>query len=246
MCKMYRTEPTGVPPLLRVWRDRTPGSGMPEADQVSGKRDPVSAEGQSEIGSQQQSRPVNPTPKHPPKLPKHPKQQPTLTLTCQSTTRTQVPLVGKKSQLKCSINGHPATVLFDTGSQVSIIDRAWASAHISNYPVRSLQELLETDLTVYAASGHVIPYDGWVELTVNLTGNDDPNLTVQAPFLVSQLSLPQPLLGANVLEQIIKRQESTGGCHSHSSQPPAQCIRNGGRASGSHGQLHSDPPKDTL
>ena len=183
---------------------------MLEANQVSGKRDPVSAEGQLETGAQPQSRPVNPTPKYPPKLPKNPKQQPTLSLTCQSTTRCQAPLVGKRSQLKCLINGHPATVLFDTGSQVSIIDRAWASAHIPSYPVRSLQELLETDLKVYAANGQVIPYDGWVELTVNLTGNDHPNLTVQAPFLVSQVSLPQPLLGANVLEQVIKRQESSG------------------------------------
>lgn len=108
------------------------------------------------------------------------------------------------------MNGHPATVLFDTGSQVSIIDRAWAKVHIPSYAVRSLQELLETDLEVYAANGQPIPYDGWVELTVNLTGNDDPNLTVQAPFLVSQLPLPQPLLGANVLEQVIKRQESSG------------------------------------
>lgn len=49
-----------------------------------------------------------------------------------------------------------------------------------------------------------------MELTVNLTGNEDPNLTVQTPFLVSQLSLAQPLVGANVLEQVVKRQESSG------------------------------------
>ncbi|KAK0141865.1 hypothetical protein N1851_020463 [Merluccius polli] len=197
-------------PLLCVRRDRAPGGGVLEEEQVSGKRDPVSAEGQSETGAQLQSQPVSPVPKHPPKLPKTRKPQPTQTLTCQSDTKCQAPLVGKRSQLKCSINGHPATVLFDTGSQVSIIDRAWASTHIPSYPVRSLQELLETDLEVYAANGQPIPYDGWVELTVNLTGNDYPDLTVQTPFLVSQLSLSQPLLGANVLEQVIKRQESSG------------------------------------
>lgn len=107
------------------------------------------------------------------------------------------------------INGHPATVLFDTGSQVSIIDREWANKHIPSYPVRSLQELLDTNLEVYAANGQLIPYDGWVELTVNLTGNEDPNLIVQTPFLVSQLTQSQPLVGANVLEQVIKRQESS-------------------------------------
>ena len=93
---------------------------------------------------------------------------------------------------------------------MSIIDRAWAEAHLPSYSVRSLQELLETDLKVYAANGQTIPYDGWVELTVNLAGNDDPNLIVQAPFLVSKCPLHQPLVGANVLEQVIKRQESSG------------------------------------
>lgn len=96
---------------------------MLEEEQVSGKRDPVFAEGQSETSAQLQSQPVSHIPKHPPKLPKTHKPQPTQTLTCQSDTKCQAPLVGKRSQLKCSINGHPATVLFDTGSQVSIIDR---------------------------------------------------------------------------------------------------------------------------
>lgn len=76
--------------------------------------------------------------------------------------------------------------------------------------MRPLQELLNEDLDVYAVNGHAIPYYGWVELTINLTGNDDSNLTIQASFLVNQLSLAQPLLGANVLEKIIKQQETSG------------------------------------
>lgn len=77
-----------------------------------------------------QSQPVSSGPKHPLHLSKAPKPQPTQTLTCQSDISYQAPLIGKRSQLKCLINGHPATVLFDTGSQVSIIDRVWASTHI--------------------------------------------------------------------------------------------------------------------
>lgn len=56
----------------------------------------------------------------------------------------------------------------------------------------------------FAVNGQAVPYDGWVELTVTLAGHEDPNLTVQAPFLVSTLSPPQPLVGANVLGAIIK------------------------------------------
>lgn len=93
---------------------------------------------------------------------------------------------------------------------MSIIDHEWVATHITNCVVRPLSDLLEDGLGVYAVTGHAVPYSGWVELTVNLAGNDDPNLTIQAPFLVSQLPLPQPLLGANVLEEIIKRKESSG------------------------------------
>ena len=109
------------------------------------------------------------------------------------------------------ISGYAATVLFDSGSQVSIIDRSWRETFIPNHQARPLEELLDQaeSLNVYAANGQSIPYDGWVELKVNLTGNDNPNLAIQVPFLVSQLSLPQPLLGANVLQEIINGQESS-------------------------------------
>lgn len=100
------------------------------------------------------------------------------------------------------------TVLFDSGSQVSLVDRQWVQRFIPNYQVRPLQELLNDGLEVYAVNGQAVPYDGWVELTVTLAGHEDPNLTVQAPFLVSKLSLPQPLVGANVLGAIIQTQES--------------------------------------
>lgn len=102
-------------------------------------------------------------------------------------------------------------MLFDSGSQVSIIDRSWRETFIPNHPVRPLRELLDPreSLDLYPASGQSIPHDGWLELTVNLTGNDNPNLAIQVPFLVSQLPLPQPLLGANVLQEMINGQESS-------------------------------------
>lgn len=104
------------------------------------------------------------------------------------------------------------TVLFDSGSQVSIIDRSWKETFIPHYVVRTLQECLDPgeSLDLCAVNGQSVPYDGWMELTVNLPGNDNPNITMQVPFLVSQLPLPQPLLGANVLQEMINSQESVG------------------------------------
>lgn len=62
------------------------------------------------------------------------------------------------------------------------------------------------DLT--AANGKPIPYDGWVEVTFNLPGNDDPNLAIRVPFLVSCVSLVRPILGVIVIEELILGQES--------------------------------------
>jgi len=75
--------------------------------------------------------------------------------------------------------------------------------------VHSLEELLGPGegLDLYVANGEPLPYDGWVELTVNLPGNDNPNFAIQVPFLVSQVQLPQPLLGSNVLREVIDGQE---------------------------------------
>lgn len=179
---------------------------MFEADQVSGKQGPVSAKGQPETGAE----PLSPTSEQLPKQTKDDKQQQPHRPTCQGTTTYKAPLVGKKSQLKCLINSYPETVLFDPGSQVSVVDQEWADTYIPNYSVRPLHELLEEDLGVYAVTGHSIPFNGWVELTVSLARNDDPNLTIQAPLLVGQCPLPQPLVGTNVMGEIIKRKEFSG------------------------------------
>ena len=166
----------------------------------------ASDEGQPEAVPEFQSHPITPTRKQ-----RYSKRQrcdkragdtfPQETPETPDMTIRTAPLIGRKSLLKCFISGYAATVLFDSGSQVSIIDRLWRETFIPNYPPRPLEELLDQgeSLNVYAANGQSIPYDGWVELTVNLMGNDNPNLAIQVPFLVSQLSLPQPLLGANVL-----------------------------------------------
>lgn len=116
-------------------------------------------------------------------------------------TPCAVPLIGKKSLLNCFISGYAVTVLFDTGSQVSIIDSSWKQTFISHYAVRPPEKLLDPgeSLDLYAANRQPIPYDGWVELTVNLPATTSPDLTMEIPFLVSQVPLPQPLLGANVL-----------------------------------------------
>lgn len=103
---------------------------------------------------------------------------------CQSNAGHKVPLVGKKSLLKCLTNGYPVRLLFDSGSQVTIVDRQWTKTHISSYPVRPLKDLLNDGLEVYAVNDQTVPYDGWVKLTITHSGHEDSHLTVQAPFFL--------------------------------------------------------------
>ncbi|KAJ7986951.1 hypothetical protein DPEC_G00333700 [Dallia pectoralis] len=89
-----------------------------------------------------------------------------------------------------------------------MIDRDWKSKYLPDTSVRPLSDIIgdEDELRVYAVNGDVLPFDGWVALTVNLMGNEDPSLSITVPFLVSSLALERPLLGFNVLEEMIQEQ----------------------------------------
>ncbi len=58
-------------------------------------------------------------------------------------------------------------------------------------------------LKVSAINGEIIPFSGWVEATVSLPGHDGTLYSIQVPFLVSQLQLERPLLGFNVISELI-------------------------------------------
>ncbi|XP_073805423.1 uncharacterized protein [Danio rerio] len=116
-------------------------------------------------------------------------------------------LIGSKCLLKCNINGYAVSALLDTGAQVSIIDQAWKRTYLPDQHLRPLSDIMGSKpLHVLAVNGDVLPFDGWVEATVNLPGNSDPQLAVQVPFLVGKMALERPLLGFNVIEQLVKGQ----------------------------------------
>lgn len=117
-------------------------------------------------------------------------------------------LIGRRALTHCNLNGLAVSALLDTGAQVSMIDRDWKSKYLPDTPVRPLSDIIgdEEELKVYAVNGDVLPFDGWVALTVNLMGNENPKLSITVPFLVSSLALERPLLGFNVLEEMIQGQ----------------------------------------
>ena len=114
---------------------------------------------------------------------------------------TVVGLVGKRCTVKGEINRHSVDVLWDTGAQVSIISNEFVKRNFPDVAVRDISELLNTKLNLTAANGSEMPYIGWVELNfrLSLCNND-----LIVPFLVTEQYLDSPLIGFNVIEEIIK------------------------------------------
>lgn len=118
--------------------------------------------------------------------------------------RAVASFIGKKAVVQSYLNGLPVTSLLDSGSQVSIISRAWKEEYLPDLSTHPVSEILgEEELRVTAANGGLVPYDGWVSITVNLPGNLDPNLSISVPFLISSYPMDRPLIGFNVLEVLI-------------------------------------------
>lgn len=103
------------------------------------------------------------------------------------------------------IGGHQLSMLLDAGAQVSIIDEDWRKKYLPTRDVQPLSEIVgpSAGLEVFAINGEIIPFSGWVEATVSLPGHDGTRYSVQVPFLVSQLQLERPLLGFNVISELI-------------------------------------------
>lgn len=82
--------------------------------------------------------------------------------------------------------------------------------------VRPVEELLdEGELNLTAANGATIPYEGWIEVEFWLSGNkgsEDRQLLV--PILVACVELERPIIGFNVIEELVQRDSSGQNFHS--------------------------------
>lgn len=72
-------------------------------------------------------------------------------------------LVGKRCLVRASLGRVDTTILWDTGSQVSIVGANWKRKYLPDVEVRPVEELLEEGaLDLSAANGTDIPYEGWM------------------------------------------------------------------------------------
>ena len=115
------------------------------------------------------------------------------------TLAKMVKLVGEKPMLQCLLDGKEFDALWDTGSMVSMVCRAWLAEHFPDKTVIDVSEFLGRQLSVRAANKTVINFDGVVILTFNL-GEGEGFLV---PVLVSSSDMSEPILGYNVIEHLV-------------------------------------------
>lgn len=119
-------------------------------------------------------------------------------------------LVGRQCLVECYLHGHKIQALWDTGSQVCVIDEIWKQEYLPEVPLRDVLDILEAPhtLNLVAANGINIPYIGYVEVTFSLTSQVTQNAEVVIPMLVARgQNLSHPIIGFNVIEQIVSSTE---------------------------------------
>ena len=108
--------------------------------------------------------------------------------------------------LNCLLNDKEVMALWDTGSQISIVSSDFVKQQYPSLQPRKLEEILGTSIELRAANNSPIPYRGFVELTFELAASRDGDKTfrLNVPFLVSDCHIANPIIGYNVIEEIIK------------------------------------------
>ncbi|XP_063076055.1 uncharacterized protein LOC134466088 [Engraulis encrasicolus] len=109
--------------------------------------------------------------------------------------------------VSCYFNGVKTEALWDTGSQVCLINEAWWKKNIPKVRVRDTVELLGPGALVGKAVNQTdIPFRGWVEVEFQLEPAQAPHFMLQVPMLVTSEkgAAEEPIIGYNVIEQLLK------------------------------------------
>ncbi|KAL6483870.1 hypothetical protein MHYP_G00087420 [Metynnis hypsauchen] len=119
-------------------------------------------------------------------------------------------LVGRQCLVECYLQGRKCEALWDTGSQVCIIDEYWKNKHLPAAALRDVTDAVEAPdaLKLVTANGSSLPYVGWLEISFKLASFGTSATELLIPVLVMQGNhLSHPIIGFNVIEQIIKQND---------------------------------------
>lgn len=115
-----------------------------------------------------------------------------------------VKLVSKPCHVCLFLNEKPVKVLWDTGAQVSLMNKSWIGNHFPELytHVKNVEDFLQLkDVSLVSASGSDIPVEGVVTVMMKLSEHCN---AVQVPFLVTSVSSNEPILGYNVIQHLLQ------------------------------------------
>lgn len=110
--------------------------------------------------------------------------------------------------VSCYLEGMATQVLWDTGSQVYLLNENWRTEHIPHIKVQCLEEILGPDTLVgKAVNQTTIPFIGWVEVRFQLGADSTALLELKVPMLVTAEAniAEEPIIGYNVIEVLLKK-----------------------------------------
>lgn len=151
------------------------------------------------------------------------KQIPELSQTTVSFKHLPKGLVGTKCTAQVTIGGMEVNCLLDTGSQVTTIPHSFYKAHLSDFPLEPLKNLLEVE----GANGQAVPYLGYIELTLKFPKEfigaevEVPTLALVVPDLTS---FSQILVGTNSLDVLYGKCAQDCAADVKSSFPGYQAV----------------------
>ena len=123
---------------------------------------------------------------------------------CQDNVPIQdrlVKLIGDKPIFGCKLNGVSSNVLWDTGSQVALIEMGWLKSNFPGAVVHPISDFVSEGERVpkfRAANDTEIEMVGSVVLDLDIG-----RFSVPVPFLITESPLAHPIIGYNVFKHII-------------------------------------------
>ena len=132
------------------------------------------------------------------------------------------------------IGGAQVKLLWDTGSEVSIVSQDWVEANLADHEIKNISEILEEgrELTLKAANGTDIPYIGYIETSFELKDSACP---IIVPFLVTEENFDPFILGYNVIELIVAERSNA----EHEGKVPISEVLSESFSNMSSGNIHA-------
>lgn len=82
---------------------------------------------------------------------------------------------------------------------------------LPDVPLRDVKELVPKNLTLKTANKSEIPYIGWIDVQFDLETQGVPSYMCQVPFLVTEEDIYEPIIGTNVIGEIVRNSKSLQG-----------------------------------